>query len=64
MKREKLEQYIGKLVEITLFDNTIISGKLRRGNGFFDVPKLYHIEEEQTAFRCSHVKKCKQIYWF
>ena len=62
MKREELEKYIDKKVEITMFDNQIIKGKLQRGNGYFDVPKLYHIKEEQIAFRCSYVKKCIPLF--
>lgn len=30
MKKEKFEEYLGKEVEITLFNNDIISGKLHK----------------------------------
>ena len=61
MKRELLEKFIGKHVEIVLFDNSQLRGKLERGNGYFDVPKLYHIAEAHMAFRSSHVKKCEAM---
>ena len=61
MKRSELEKYIGKKVEVVLFDGTSLIGKLETGNGFFQAPKLYHILDETTqkgyCFRSSHVKK-------
>ena len=61
MKRDLLETYLGKKVEVTLFDKSVYRGTLKRGNGFFVVPKMYHIAESHIAFRCSHVTKCVEI---
>lgn len=43
MKREKVEQYIGKKVEVKLFDGCIFEGYLRKTHdeSFKDVPNLY-----------------------
>jgi hypothetical protein len=58
MRRDLLEAFIGKKVQITLFDKSTYTGTLKLGNGFFEQPKMYHIAEEPIAFRCSHVIKC------
>jgi len=62
MKRSELEKYLNKKVTITLFDNEVITGILCVGNGFFKVPKWYHLENgygytSSCVFRSSHVKK-------
>lgn len=43
MKRSDLEQYLGKVVTITLFDNDVITGELHKTGEeqFKDNPNLY-----------------------
>lgn len=43
MKREKLEQYLGKKVKITLFDGEVIKGELHKTGEeqFKNDPDLY-----------------------
>lgn len=69
MKRSVLEQYLGKTVTITLFDNEVITGELHRteeekfkNNPNLYIPrKLYFLINPQSClFRCSHVKKLKE----
>lgn len=69
MKRMELEQYLGKSVEITLFDNEVITGKLHKTGEakFKSDPNLYLpqkryflINPQSCLFRCSHVKKLKE----
>ena len=69
MKRSDLEQYLGKTVTITLFDNEVITGELHktgeeifRNNANLYIPrKLYFLINPQSClFRCSHVKKLKE----
>ena len=63
MKREDLEKYIGKRVEITLFNDKKILGTLKRGDAFNpNAPKWYHVPEEHFTIRCSHVKKIRQVW--
>lgn len=68
MKRSELEQYLGKTVTITLFDNDIIAGELHKtGEEMFkNDPNLYMpqnryflINPQSCLFRSSHVKKLK-----
>lgn len=79
MKRTELELYLGKTVEITLFDGDVIKGELHktREDAFRDNPNLYIPlnryflvskgiggfcgYEASCLFRCSHVKKLKEI---
>jgi hypothetical protein len=69
LKRSVLEQYLGKTVTITLFDNEVITGELHRtgeekfkNNPNLYIPrKLYFLINPQSClFRCSHVKKLKE----
>lgn len=71
MKIEKLNNYLGKNVEIKLFDDEIIKGELHRGNEemFKDNNNLYGISNkwyflinpQSFCFRASHVKKLKEL---
>lgn len=64
MKRDYLETYIGKQVELTLFDGSIYKGLLRKGmvigNGYvIEKRNTYNISN--LSFRLSHVKKIKEL---
>lgn len=68
MKREELEKYIGKIVEITLFDGDVIKGELHktREERFKSEPNLYVpnnyyflINPQSCIFKFSHVKTLK-----
>ena len=61
MKRELVEAFIGKNVEVTIFNNEKYRGKLIKGNGYFEEPKWYHLQGVHFSFRCSHVKKIVEI---
>lgn len=74
MKREQLEQMLGKKVEVTLVDKTKYTGILRktRDEDFKDDPNLfipwkyYFLTNEinqcvSFLFRTSHVQKCTLI---
>ncbi len=70
MKREELEKYIGKKVQIIFFDKEIIEGELHktREERFIDDPNLYLpdkyyflINPQSCLFRCSHVIKIKEV---
>ena len=77
MKRDELEKYIGKYVEITLFDNEILTGifyktgseRYKYNPNLYIPQNRYVLENECCAddyscvFRCSHVKKLKQLNW-
>lgn len=72
MTKEKLEEYVGKVVTVTLFDGSTYSGKLRKTgteelrdenytlfltkNRYF-VELDYHIS---PCFRRSHITKLKE----
>lgn len=69
MKRSDLEQYLGKVVTITLFDNEVITGELHksgeeifRNNPNLYLPQKWHflINPQSCLFRSSHVKKLKE----
>ncbi len=69
MKRSDFEKYLGKKVQITLFDNEIIQGELHKTGEeqFKNEPNLYLpqkryflINPQSCLFRCSHVKKLKR----
>lgn len=73
IKRSELEKYLGKKVEITLFDDEIYKGILHKtGEEMFKnnynlyLPKkLYFLIDEhgvckKILFRCSHVKKLRE----
>ena len=66
MKRDLLEKYLRKKVEITLFDKEKIRGTLIKGNGYFYQDKLYHLVDENNIccsciFRSSHVIKLVEV---
>ena len=75
MVRKELEKYIGKYVEITLFDDEKITGILYKTGSerYKHEPNLYIpqnryvIENEcnrndySCIFRCSHVKKLTKL---
>ena len=70
MKREELENYIGKTVQITFYDKDVIVGELHktREEQFINDPNLYLpdkryflINPQSCLFRCSHVIKIKEI---
>ena len=69
MKRGNLEQHLGKVVTITLFDNDVITGELHKTGEekFRNNPNLYLpqkcyflINPQSCLFKCSHVKKLKE----
>ena len=69
MKRRDLEQYLGKTVTITLFDNEVITGELHksgeeifRNNANLYIPRKWYflINPQSCLFRCSHIKKLKE----
>ncbi|MGF3075717.1 hypothetical protein [Facklamia sp. P12955] len=60
MKREKLETYLGKNVELSFFDGDVIRGVLKKS----EYPKYYccfRPIKSNTYFRTSHVKKIKEL---
>lgn len=74
MRREQLEQMLGKKVTVTLFNNAVYTGTLRktRDEAFKDNPNLfiplryYFLTDEanqcnSALFRVSYVWKCKVI---
>lgn len=76
MTRNELEKYIGKKVQIKLFDNEIITGVLRKTGEetFRNDPNLYLPQNRyfltnvinsalstSCLFRVSHVKTLKQM---
>ena len=74
MRREQLEQMLGKKVTVTLFNNAVYTGTLRktRDEAFKDNPNLfipwknYFLTNETNQcvsclFRTSHVRSCKVI---
>ena len=72
MRRDKLEQHLGKIVKITLFDDTVIEGELHKtGEKMFkNDPNLYYPHNyyflinrgTSVLFRCSHVKRLEGSY--
>ena len=71
MTRAELEKYLGKRVEVTLFDGDVIKGVLHKtGEERFKndlnlyLPKNYYVCTNNTnycscLFRVSHIKKLK-----
>jgi len=69
VKRGDLEQHLGKVVTIMLFDNDVITGELHKTGEekFRNNPNLYLpqkcyflINPQSCLFKCSHVKKLKE----
>ncbi len=76
MTRKELEKYLGKKVEIKLFDNEIITGFLKKtgDEAFRNNPNLYLPQNRylltntinstlctSCLFRVSHIRTLKQI---
>ena len=73
MLRAKLENYIGQLVTVTLFDKSTYTGKLRKTGAeelreecidLFYKKNMYFIEMDyyiSPLFRCSHVTGLKVV---
>ena len=66
MKQSELENYLGQHVEVTLFDDFAYRGILRKTEEKIEryvKQKCYFCEGEQDnyIFRCSHVKRLKQL---
>jgi hypothetical protein len=69
MKRTELEEYLGKHVKITLFDDDIIVGTLRKTEEYRELlkPNCYYLEGDyknivnQLTFRSSHVKRLEVV---
>ena len=71
MTKAKLEEYVGKVVTVTLFDGDTFTGKLRK-TGTEDLrednPTLFYTKDRyfiedydiSPCFRCSHIKKLKE----
>ena len=68
MIKSKLEDYVGKVVTVTLFDGSTYTGKLRKtgtedlrdDNTYLFLTKdRYFLEDYDISpcFRCSHIKK-------
>lgn len=66
MTRKELESYLGEYVEVTLFDDFAYKGILRKTEEKIEryVKRNYYFcegEQDNTIFRCSHVKKVKSL---
>lgn len=66
MTRKELESYLGEYVEVTLFDDSAHKGILRKTEEKIEryVKRNYYFcegEQDNTIFRCSHVKKVKSL---
>lgn len=70
MNRKFIETFLGKNVEIVLFDKEVIRGefhktreeKFKSNNNLF-LPKNYYfvINPQSCLFRSSHIKKIKEV---
>ncbi|MCK9576915.1 MAG: hypothetical protein M0R51_13510 [Clostridia bacterium] len=69
MKREILENYVGKKVRVVFFDDDEAGGVLQRGNDLFTSPKKYYYIKylwgnhfaNGVFFVLSHIKKIEEI---
>ena len=66
MKRSELENYLGKHIEVTLFDDFVYRGILRKTEEKIEryVKRNYYFcegEQDNTIFRCSHVRKVESL---
>ena len=72
MTKEKLEEYVGKVVTVTLFDGSTYTGKLRKTGTedlrddnitLFLTKGRYFIEDYDisSCFRCAHIKKLTEV---
>lgn len=73
MKKAKLEEYVGKVVTVTLFDGDTYTGVLRKTGTedlkdrnitlYYTKDRYFIIETDYTispCFRCSHITKLKE----
>lgn len=73
MKKDKVEEYVGKIVTVTLFDGSSYTGKLRKTGtvdlrdenlslfytkGRYFIETKYHIS---PVFRSSHITKLQEV---
>ncbi len=74
INREIVEQFLGKKVEIKLFDGEIIVGELHKtgeekykGNNNLYLPRKYYFVEvygeTSCLFRSSHIRRIKEIIY-
>lgn len=71
MKRDKVEEFLGKQVKVTLFDGSNVIGELHKTKEeiFKNDPNLYLpsnyyflINPQSCLFRSSHIKKMNITY--
>ena len=74
INREVVESYLGKKVEIKLFDGEIVVGKLHKtgeeqykaNNNLYFPKKYYFVEvygKTSCLFRSSHIRRIKEIVY-
>lgn len=60
-----LNDYIGKKVKITFYDNEVHIGTLAKGDTCYGfnkwIGKGYHLEEKRLGFKKSYVKKIEVL---
>ena len=66
MKKQTLNNYIGKRVEVIFTDGDVLHGTLRHGKGlgnrlYNDDKSYYNLPENNLTFRAYHVKKIKEL---
>lgn len=66
MTRKEFESHLGEYVEVTLFDDFAYRGILRKTEEKIEryVKRNYYFcegEQDNCIFRCSHVKRLKQL---
>lgn len=70
MNRKYIETFLGKNVEIVLFDKDVIKGEfhksgeeLFKNNPNLCIPKNYYfvINPQSCLFRSSHIRKIKEV---
>lgn len=66
MTRKELESHLGEYVEVILFDDFAYRGILRKTEEKIEryVKRFYYFcegEQDNIIFRCSQVKKVKQL---
>ena len=71
MNKEEIEKYLGKYVEIKLFDGTIHKGEFHKtgekeykNNPNLYLPKNYYFVDkphDYCVFRSSHIRKIKHL---
>lgn len=74
INREIVEKYLGKKVEIKLFDGEIVVGELHKtgeerykGNDRLYIPRKYYFVElygkYSCLFRSSHIRRIKEVIY-